>query len=204
MESNLFTKEENIGFWKNMALAVVFFTIAPVTLAISLFSLFSLKTSSLSNLMESRQTGFSVYAPLTPHLTSVSNEVTASDARSEIIRQYLSFYSSPLAQYSDLIVSTADKYALDYRLITAIAQQESNLCKNIPDNSFNCWGWGITGKDSLEFTSYQQGIENVSKGLRENYLNKGLVTVPDIMSKYNPGSSGSWADGVSQFVSEMQ
>ena len=27
METNLFTKEENIGFWKNMVLVVIFFTI---------------------------------------------------------------------------------------------------------------------------------------------------------------------------------
>lgn len=211
METNLFTREENFSFWKNLFLVVVFFAITPITLGVSLFSLFSLKTSAASqvvastgNLITSPESGVRVYASLPSKVASVSDEVGASDARAEIVRQYLKSYDSPLSPFADFIVATADKYSLDYRLITAIAQQESNLCKIIPAGSYNCWGWGITNVGTLGFNSYQQGIEEVSKGLREDYLNKGYVTVSDIMSKYTPQSNGSWANGVNEFMSAMQ
>lgn len=195
-----------------MFLVAVFFIITPVTLGISLFSLFSFQTSVLAKDSAQEQnrstlaySGVQVYASLPPQLPAVSGVVGASDARPEIIRQYLEYYNSPLSPYSDFIVQTSDKYKLDYRLITAIAQQESNLCKVIPPGSYNCWGWGINSAGSLGFDSFTDGIETVSKGLKTQYLDKGYGTVTEIMSKYNPISpGGAWASGVSQFMSEME
>lgn len=195
-----------------MFLVAIFFTITPITLGISLFSLFSFKGSVLAkdsvvqnNLAASVYSGVQVYAALPPQLPSVSDEVGAMDARPEIVKQYLEYYNSPLTPYSEFIIQTSDKYKLDYRLITAIAQQESNLCKVIPPNSYNCWGWGIHSQGSLGFNSYQDGIEAVSKGLRTQYLDKGLGNVSEIMSKYNSTSpGGAWAKGVSQFMAEME
>ena len=212
MESVQFSKEENIGFWKNLIIVAVFFVVTPLTLGVSLFSLFSLKSAApvkkspsvSSNLIISPESGVRVYASLPTKFPSVSEDIGPADARPEIVRQYLELYSSPLTPYADLIVQTADKYTVDYRLITAIAQQESNLCKIIPPESYNCWGWGITGVGTLGFDSYASGIEAVSKGIRENYLNKGYTTVDEIMTKYTPQSNGSWANGINQFMSEME
>ena len=67
----------------------------------------------------------------------------------ELIRQYLVRYNSPLVGLENFMVPKSDEYGLDYRLIPAIAQQESNLCKIIPDNTYNCWGWGIHSKGTL-------------------------------------------------------
>lgn len=206
-----FSREENISFWKNMFLVGIFFVITPVTLAVSLFSLFSLKTSVLAkdntsqNNLAVGYSGVRVYASLPPQLPSVSDQVGAQDARPELVRQYLEYYDSPLVPYSDLIVQTEDKYKLDYRLIPAIAQQESNLCKIIPPDSYNCWGWGINSASNLGFDSYPEAIEAVSKGLKTEYLDKGFGTVDQIMSKYNPISpGGAWARGVSQFMDQME
>lgn len=210
METTLFTREENISFWKNLIIVAIFFTITPVTLGVSLFSLFTLKSGETiksaqnSVISSSMVSGARVYASLPTKLPSVSGEVGSSDARPEIVRQYLDYYNSPLFPYAALIVSVADKYGVDFRLITAIAQQESNLCKIIPPGSYNCWGWGITGEGTLGFSSYEDGIETVSEGLRKNYLDKGYITIKDIMSKYTPLSNGSWANGVSTFMTEMQ
>jgi hypothetical protein len=211
MELDRFSREENIGFWKNLILVAVFFVFTPVTLGISLFSLFSFKSAvsakqnmPVSNIFSSPQKGVKVYASLPVQFPSISEQITASDARPEIIKQYLEYYNSPLTPYAGLIVQTADKYMLDFRLITAIAQQESNLCKIIPPGSYNCWGWGIHSDGTLGFASFQDGIDAVSKGLRYEYLDKGYTTVAEIMSKYTPQSNGSWANGVSLFMSEMQ
>lgn len=203
-----FSWEENFSFWKNMFLVGVFFIITPVTLGVSLFSLFSLNKISKTQAVESpavySNSGLRIYASLPSSIPSVSGTIEAKDARSEIVKQYLTRYDSPLISLSDYIVQVSDKYELDYRLIPAIAQQESNLCKLIPPGSHNCWGWGIHSQGTLGFDSYQQAIDEVSRGLREEYLNKGYDTVDLIMSKYTPMSNGSWAFGVNKFMSEME
>jgi hypothetical protein len=211
METTLFTREENFSFWKNMILGILFFTIAPTTLGLSLFSLYSLQnnknaksTVNETNLLVSPQSGVRVFASLPVDTPQVTDTIGSSDARPEIVRKYLDRYNSPLSPYSNLIVETADKYSLDFRLLPAIAQQESNLCKIIPPGGYNCWGWGITGTSTLGFDSFDHGIEIVSEGLRRLYLDKGYKTVEEIMSKYTPSSNGSWAHGVSQFMAEME
>lgn len=212
MDTGQFTREENLNFWKNMFLVAIFFLITPVTLGVSLFSLFSLKTSSDSKTVTiqsgqptSSFSGVQVYASLPAKLPSVSGEVGAGDARVEIVRQYLNSYDSPLEPYSDVLIEASDRYSLDYRLLPAIAQQESNLCKIIPPESHNCWGWGIHSEGSLGFDSYHDSIDTVAKGLKTEYLDKGYNSVPEIMSKYNPNSPDSaWAKGVMQFMSEME
>lgn len=148
--------------------------------------------------------GVRLYASLPEELPSISAQVVESDARYEIIKNYLSYYNSPLEKNYKTIVDTADKYKVDFRLITAIAQQESNLCKRIPAETYNCWGWGIHSRGTLGFTSFDEGIEAVTKGLREEYINKGYNTVDKIMSKYTPSSNGSWAFGVETFINDMR
>jgi hypothetical protein len=212
MQTPEFTKEENFSFWKNMFLVIVFFALTPITLGVSLFSLVSLKTSAIAtqetvknNQTASAFSGVQVYAALPAKLPAVSGDVGATDARPEIVRQYLKFYKSPLVPYTDLVIQTSDKYGLDYRLLVAIAQQESNLCKVIPPESYNCWGWGINSHSNLGFDSYEESLDVVAKGLRTQYLDKGYNTVEEIMSKYNPISpNGAWAKGVSQFMSDME
>jgi len=212
MEIPKLSRSEDIGFWKNLILVSIFFVVTPLTLGVSLFSLFSLKSTSITkkvfassvNSITTSESGVRVFASIPRESPLVTENIGSTDARPEIVREYLEIYNSPLLPYSNSIVQAADKYSIDFRLITAIAQQESNLCKVIPPGSYNCWGWGITGGGTLGFNSFEDGIETVSKGLRENYLDKGFSTVEQIMSKYTPQSNGSWAAGVNQFMSEME
>lgn len=212
MEKDLTNREDAFSFWKNLILITVFFSITPLVLFVSLFSLISLKrvtpteeiSISPTSMVYSPQSGVRIFASLPVSLPSVDGTIIPSDARSEIIKQYMTSYNSPLTPHSALIISMADKYGLDYRLLVAIAQQESNLCKIIPPGSNNCWGWGIHSEGNLGFVSYEEAIETVSKGLKEEYFDKGFITVEQIMSKYTPLSNGSWAFGVNKFMNEMQ
>lgn len=135
---------------------------------------------------------------------TIRTNVVVADARPVLIRDYLRKYRSPLVPYADLIFATSQKYGLDYRLLIAIAQQESNLCKKIPPGSHNCWGWGIHSRGTLKFSSYPEAIEEVARGLKEEYIDKGLTTPEEIMRKYTPLSDGSWAFGVRQFMQELE
>jgi len=197
-------------------LVITFLVLTPVALVSCVLALVSVsnnktegsvlgtETASGLNLIERPENGISVYASFPEMIPTVGIETKVEDARVEIIKNYLESYDSPLAPYADDIVKTADKYMLDFRLTTAIAQQESNLCKKIPAESFNCWGWGIHSKGTLGFRSYAEAVESVSRGLKEEYLDKGLSSVEEIMSKYTPQSNGSWAMAVNKFMGQME
>ena len=95
-------------------------------------------------------------------------------------------------------------YGFDYRWIVAIAQQESNLCKKIPEGSHNCWGYGIHQRGVLRFDNYEIAIKSYAEYLKREYFDKGMETPEAIMRKYTPSSNGSWAVGVRQFFEEIE
>ena len=206
-------KQKDFIFFKNITLLVVFFLITPIVIATSFFSLFQLRSKDApktnkqaiaNKIINPSKSGISVYASLPSVSSGISATIEAGDARVAVINEFLKKNDSELAPYSELIVVTADKYDLDYRLIVAIAQKESGLCNVIPPGGYNCWGWGIHSAGTLGFDSYEEGIETVSKGLKENYYDLGYETVDDIMSKYTPLSQGTWAEGVNFYMNQMQ
>lgn len=127
-----------------------------------------------------------------------------ADARPVIIEKYLKKYNSPLLPYSKKIFELSQKYGFEYYWIVAIAQQESNLCKKIPEDSHNCWGYGIHSQGTLKFENYDLALESYAAYLKKQYFDKGLNTPELIMGKYCPHSNGSWARGVQQFIDEME
>jgi hypothetical protein len=137
-------------------------------------------------------------------LGAFSYSVKSEDAVPEIVKSYLARYQSPLLPHADTLVKIARSYRIDPRLLVAIAQQESNLCKKAPEGTFNCWGWGIHSQGTLGFASYEEAMNAVTKGLSENYFGEGLTTPETIMGIYTPLSDGSWAKGVQQFIDEMK
>lgn len=191
-----------------------FFLITPLTILLSLLAINFLEKEQVKKAQslaqghtETIQTpnyGTQIFASLPSTTGEVKGEATATDARQEILKQYMQRYNSPLEPQAQFIVDTAEKYDLDFRLLVAIAQQESNLCKKIPEGTYNCWGWGIHERGTLGFDSFEEGIETVAKGLKEEYIDKGYITPEQIMSKYTPASPGSWAKGVNQFLAEME
>lgn len=198
---------------RNLLYLVAFFTITPLTILTSAFTLQLISNiqkveagqkDTLASSLAMPRYGSRVYAALPDSVGEVAGAATAADGRVEIIRQYLEGYKSPLLPYAQNLVDTAERYGLDFRLLVAIAQQESNLCKKIPDGSYNCWGWGVHSRGTLRFTNYAEAIEAVAKGIREEYVDKGYTTPEEIMTKYTPLSPGTWAAGVRQFLEEME
>ncbi|MFH0979736.1 MAG: hypothetical protein V1803_02215 [Candidatus Roizmanbacteria bacterium] len=131
-------------------------------------------------------------------------EANLADSREANLKAFFRKYNSPLYDYAEKIVDVSDRYKFDYRLLPAIAMQESNLCRVIPDESHNCWGWGIYGDVVTKFDSYDEAVEVVAKGIKEHYIDKGLVTATAIMSKYTPSSPGSWSHGVNTFLKALE
>lgn len=153
-----------------------------------------------------------IFSALPSFDQQIKTSVKIADARAEIIRQYLHKFESPLEPYANLIVTLSDQYSFDYRWLVAIAQQESNLCKHIPDNSYNCWGWGIYPDPSnpeqlkvTRFASYEDALRRIAPQFTKIFLKGKHSRDPEeVMKTYTPPSDGSWADGVSQFFGHLE
>ena len=124
------------------------------------------------------------------------------DNRAKILGEFLKQYDSPLVPHTDDFVKYADKYSLDWRLVVSISGVESTFGKAIPYNSYNGWGWGIYGNNIIRFSSWTEGIQTVSKGLRENYINKwGAEDVYEIGRFY--AASPTWGSRVTYFMEQI-
>jgi hypothetical protein len=112
-------------------------------------------------------------------------------------------YNSPLVPYAGTFVETADKYNLDWKLVAAISGVESTFGREIPDASFNGWGWGIYGDNMIRFSSWNEGIETISQGLRTKYIDKwGAKDVYEIGRFY--AASPTWAQRVEYFMNSIE
>ncbi len=149
--------------------------------------------------------------------------VETDDARSLLIANFLKRYNTgnrnihhplvPEEYFGKFFVNLADKYNLDFRLLPAIAMQESNLCNHtpkpkneagVPVESYNCLGFGVYGTKVTMFPSFEANFEQAAKTLKKNYIDIGLDTPYKIMKKYTPPSDGSWAESVNQWMAEMR
>ena len=184
-------------------------TVTTLTLAMALFFVSPIATmpsvkGAQTNADVEVQKNYKQFTAETAPDNTMTQAVTVNDARVEIVRQFLKRYDSPLEPHAKQLVETAEKHHLDFRLLPAVAMQESTLCRTIPMDSYNCWGYGIYGDKILRFTSYEDAIEKVALGLSEDYAYEGLTTPEQIMSRYTPSSNGSWADAVRHFMEEME
>lgn len=154
--------------------------------------------------LSSTYTNKVAFAALPTSQNILEGKIEQEDARIEMIRQFFAKYKSPLEPYAAHIVENADKYGLDFRLLPAIAMQESNLCNKAPENSYNCWGFGIYGTTVTRFSGFEEAIDTVTRTLVTKYKNQGLESPEEIMKKYTPSSNGSWANGVNYFLNVLR
>ncbi len=189
---------------RKIFLIFVALVFTPFTLGVSLFTLNQISQVKASSNFQSFQVSGHYYAALPETNGEVLGSAFAEDARLIIIQKYLEKYDSPLLPYAQDLLKASEKYGVDYQLIVAIAQCESNLCKKAPEGSFNCWGFE---NGATKFLSWQQAFEQVAKTLRERYLDQGLTTPEEIMPKYAPPSvekGGPWAKCVIQFMNDLE
>jgi len=124
------------------------------------------------------------------------------DSRAKILREFLGQYDSPLVTFASDFVEIADKYNFDWKLVAAISGVESTFGQQIPYDSFNGWGWGIYGDNVIRFSSWKDGIETVSEGLKSNYIDKwGAKDVWEIGRIY--ADSPTWAQRVNYFMKKI-
>jgi len=152
-------------------------------------------------------TTYSIFGSQPPATIVLGESYVPKEARPLLLRKFLESYRSPLAPYADYILETSEKYGLDWRLLVGIAGNESLFGRVIPYESYNAWGWGIHSRGTLKFSSWEEGIDRVARGLKENYIDQGLTTIDLIMTKYAPVSVANgypWADNVRFFMERLE
>ncbi len=115
------------------------------------------------------------------------------------VRNYLAKRGSPLAAKAEYIVKTATHFGIDYRLVAAISVIESGGGKHAY-RPYNAWGWG--GSKGYTFSSWEDGIYTVSRGLSRYYAS-GAVTPAAIAPRYNPHTPNEWARKVQNVMNQM-
>lgn len=189
---------------KKLVLLTSYFGALPVVIVLLIFYLLYTIHAKPSHTASSGLSPSLSFKALPKDRINSETQITQEDARIAVLREFFKKHRSPLREYAQNIVEVADKYSMDYRLIPAIAMQESNACRKIPKNSFNCWGFGIYGGNVRRFSDYGEGIEIVTKTLAREYRDKGYRDPVQIMAKYTPSSNGSWAKSVIYFMDSLK
>ncbi len=120
--------------------------------------------------------------------------------RVEKLRKFFQKYNSPLENHAKTFVEVADKYGIDYRIMPAIAGVESTFGKFDIPKTHNPFGWG---GGRIEFSSFDEAIEGVGKGLHDIYISKGRTTIEKIAPVYCPPNAAGWARKVNHFADQI-
>jgi len=135
-----------------------------------------------------------------PQQQVVAVDAKQLDKRAQILKEYLARYDSPLQNHAQDFVDAADQYHIDWKLLPAIAGVESTFGKQIP-GGYNAYGWGVYGDQALAFKSWTAGIFEVSRGIKEGYVDKGL-SEPLAMNRVY-AASPTWGFKVSYFLKDL-
>lgn len=128
----------------------------------------------------------------------LSTIVEAKDSRADSLTAYFAAKGSPFTPYAQNFIEVADRYELDWTLLPAIANLESQLGKQIPGGSFNPYGWN---NGAFRFVSWENANEVVASGLRSRYAPTGEVTPFRIGKMY--AASPTWAVRVAKYQAEI-
>jgi hypothetical protein len=118
--------------------------------------------------------------------------------KAKAIEAVLSLYQSPLVNETQNFVRTCQKYNLDCYLLPSIAGLESTFGQFTYPNSHNPFGWG---GGYIIFKNWQEAIDQVGYGLRNNYIDKGAVTIDAIGRIY--AESPTWATRIKWFMNKF-
>lgn len=149
-------------------------------------------------------------APATGTLVASSPFVMSSGPPSAAsIDTYLASKGSPMTGQGAAFMESGMRWRVDPRMLVAIAGAESNFGELIC-GPHNAWGWACPN-DPADFGTWADGIDTVTRGLRNYYLDEGRTSVSLIQQKYCPvgaandptGLNSHWRDNVTRFLLEQ-
>ena len=132
-------------------------------------------------------------------LTSRPNLEEEADWRYLSLYLFLKGYDSPLAEFSDQFIDSADAWWIDWRLVPAIAGLESFFGKRMVPETYNAYGWG---GGYIGFESWEDSIDHVSRKISQNYYGRGLDDPFKIGPVYAPPNP-KWGSLVASIMNKI-
>lgn len=105
----------------------------------------------------------------------------------------------PVMEALDEFIDACKTFDLDCYLLPSIAGVESGFGRATAAGTHNAFGWG---RGLTPFKTWGDGVLTVGRGLRENYIDKGLKTIADIGARYCEGET--WAGKVQYFKRQFE
>ncbi len=188
----------------------VWFQLTIILLLVNL-TVLSVYSSSNKNGIYSNLTDITL-APQQGTGKVLGTSIEGSDARSFLLKLFIERFqpTSPFLPLTDYLITTADTYQIDFRLIPTIAMCESNLGVKIPSkDSFNAWGIAVyTGTNNgKKFNDWEHAIDWVGKFIREKFYNRSITDLEEIGAIWAPPSvsnNDSWARCVEGFMAKIR
>ena len=169
-------------------------------LAIILFILFKLGSVSAAERVAGDSANIGVPVGVPPiNRVSYKNMVYENTKKKKAVERVLDRYQSPMKQSLDTFFTTCDSNDLDCYLLPAIAGLESGFGNYVLPGSYNPFGWG---GGYIRFADWNEAIQTVGQGLRDNYIGRGAQTIEQIGSMY--AASPTWASRVRGYMAEFQ
>ncbi|MFQ5452282.1 MAG: hypothetical protein ACE5DQ_01845 [Candidatus Paceibacterota bacterium] len=114
------------------------------------------------------------------------------------MKRVLERYDSQLVDQVDSFLASSYQYDLDPYLLVSISGLESYFARYMVQGSYNAYGWG---GGWIYFKNWEDGINTISRALRENYYNKGAASVHDVGRIY--AESPTWSVRVQNFMNQF-
>ncbi len=140
--------------------------------------------------------GVEITAPTLSHPAFAAPAIIA-----EALDRYLADKGSSLAGQGSALVESGRRWDVDPRLVVAIAGAESTFGTRLCAE-YNAWNWFYKDTSNCSanaFTSWKEGIERATRGLRQLYLDRDHTTIPKIAEVYTATDRETWIRNVTLF-----
>jgi hypothetical protein len=139
-------------------------------------------------------------ALLYPGIAHAAPAITVAE-----IDRYLESKNSPLAGHGEAFLDSGRRWNVDPRLVVAIAGAETTFGTRMCAD-FNAWNWFYMDTSRCSpnaFDSWEDGIEQVTRGLKQSYLDRGRTTISAIAETYTATDRETWIGNVTLFCQEL-
>lgn len=122
------------------------------------------------------------------------------DLRASKVRALLERYNSPMIGYERIIVEQADRCGGDYRLLTAIAGNESGF-GNVPYRLYNPYGY----LNNVTYSGWEEALTFLSCKISEQHLAPCNNEVACVITRYGGPDTDTdlWIRNINWFISQV-